>query len=311
LRSQALGNYRVLLKAMVHDSAMFLSVDARTNRKALPNEHFPRWLLETHAAPGDFSDRDVKEAARAFTGWFVIQDELREIPREHDTGLKRILGHEGPFHADDVVHILLDRPSTAQSVVRKIYCWLISETAEPAAELITPLVETFSRSYELAPLIETVLRSNLFFSRFAYRQRIKCPVEFSLGIVKGLEGTVATTNLAGALTRLGQNLLHPPTTKGWSGGRNWINHVTLAGRLKLAAAMLQKDGPLGGKLDPLAIASKYRQSTQDAALRLFLNLYVQGEYAPNDLAMPRGADIDQEVRRLAYSVIALPEFQLA
>ncbi|OHE79627.1 MAG: hypothetical protein A2107_15450, partial [Verrucomicrobia bacterium GWF2_62_7] len=200
LRSHALGSFRAMLLGIVRDAAMFLSLDAKANRKAFPNEDFARWLMETFTlGPGRCSDRDVREAARAFSGWFVLQNELRFIERERDPETKRILGQEGRFTSDDVARILLEQPATAQMIVRKLYRWLISETAEPDARLIAPLGESFAKNHDVLQLVETMLRSNIFFSAAAYRQRMKSPVEFSLGIIKGLEEAVPTPPLAEAL----------------------------------------------------------------------------------------------------------------
>ena len=164
-----------------------------------------------------------------------------------------------------------------------------------------PLAESFAKNHDVFPLVETMLRSNLFFSAMAYRQRMKSPVEFALGIVKSLEETVPTPPLAEALARLGQNLLHPPTAKGWCGGQSWINHATLAGRHNLAAALLKSDGPFGEKLNPAAVAGRHGSGS-----KFFLNLFLQ-----DDAESPDGTDANTDARRATYAVLTLPEFQLA
>jgi len=312
LRSHALGNFRSLLEAIQHDPAMFLSLDAGTNRKAAPNEAFPRWLLQKYlGGPGRYSDADAREAARAFTGWFVIRDQLREIPREHDLGTKQILGNAGPFRPGDVVDIVLKRRETPASIVRELYRWLISETEEPKEWVIKPLADDFAGDYDLLRAVETMLRSNLFFSPQAYRRRMKSPLEFALGIVQSLEGTVSTTNLADALARLGQNLLHPPTSAGWSGGRSWINLATLAGRQKLAAAMLDPGGPFGDKLDPREVAGKHGQATPKAAARFLLELFLAGDYEPKSVAAPGEPDPARALGQIVVEAASLPEYQLS
>lgn len=294
LRRHALGSFREMLAGTVKDAALFLSLDAKANHRAFPNEDLARWFLEAFTlGPGRFSDRDVHEVARAFSGCFVLKNQFRFMERERDAETKRILGQEGAFTNDDVARILATQPATSQTIVRKAYRWLISETTEPDERLLAPLAELFTKSGDALQLVETILRSNLFFSVAAYRQRMKSPVEFALGIVKGLEETVSTPPLAEALARLGQNLLHPPTAKGWLGGQSWINHATLSGRHALAAAMLKSDGAFGGKLNPAAVAARHGSDT-----RFFLDLFLQGD------AEPVGTND-------AYAVITLPEFQLA
>ena len=312
LRSQALGSFRELLPGIVRDPAMFLSFDAKAGRKAFLNENFPRALMETFAlGAGNFTEDDVRGAARAFTGCFVLQDELRFIEREHDTGTKRILGREGRFAADDVARILLEQPATARLIVRKLYRWLISETAEPDDALLSPLAGSFAKNYDVMALVETVLRSNLFFSEAAYRQRIKSPVELVLGVLKGFEEGASATRLADALARLGQNLLHPPTVKGWTGGRNWINPATLAGRLNLVAALLKSDEAYGGRLNPAALAGRHAHPGADGGARFFGELFLQGDAKLDDIGADGGRDADARASRAAYAVLALPEFQLA
>ncbi|MBI5396829.1 MAG: DUF1800 domain-containing protein [Verrucomicrobia bacterium] len=310
LRGQALGSFRELLRGIVHDAAVFLSLEAAINRKSQPNEQFPRWLMECYTVGhGNYTEADVRGAARAFAGWFVLQGELRDIPREHDTESKRILGQQGPFNSDDVVRILLEQPATAQHIVRKLYRWLISETAEPDARLIAPLAAAFGKDYDVGKVVEMMLRSNLFYSAAAVRQRVKCPVEFALGIVRALEGAVPAMNLAHDLGRLGQSLFFPPTTKGWTGGRDWINHATLAGRHNLAAAFLQATGgPYAGKLNPGEVAKKHGISTPQAAAKFFAELFVQDAAVAGEVIE---RDADKAARHAAYAVVTSPEFQLA
>ncbi len=295
LRRHALGDFRALLAGLVQDAALFATFDAKANRRALPNPGFPRWLLEAHL--GQASEQDIREAARAFSGWFVQLDQLRFIEREHDTGNKQILGSTGNFGADDVARLVLAQPATAAMLVRKLYRWLISETAEPAAALLAPLEAAFAKDYDVLALVETMLRSNLFFSPAAYRQRVKSPVEYALGMIQGLETSVATQPLGDALAGLGQNLLHPPTTRGWSGGRDWLNPATVAGRLRLADALL-RGGPYSENLNLAALVQKHGQP----ATIFFAQLYVQDEPAAGSAPDPRHA---------AYAAVAQPEFLLA
>ncbi len=320
LRSQALNSFQALLKGISHDPAMLIWLGAEANRKARPNKNFARMLMETFTlGPGNFTEKDVQEAARAFTGWFVLMSRLRYIPREHDDNIKQILGQKSNFTGDDVIRIVLEQQATAQTLVRKLYRWLISETKEPNAELIAPLAKSFTKDYNILKLVEKMLRSNLFFSPAAYRRRIKCPVEFALGIVKGLEAVVSTTQLAGDLADLGQNLYHPPTVKGWIGGRRWINNATMVGRHNLALALLQGSVPYGDKLNPRAVAKKHGFSTPESTARFLLDLFLQGDLEFNVRnALPKitkapagGGDLAESVRHFAHAIVTLPESQLA
>jgi len=282
LRSQALNSFRDLLQAISHDPAMLIGLGAEENRKALPNDNFVRPLMEIFTlGNSNYTKRDVREAARAFTGWFVLKSQLRYIPREHDSDIKDILGQKGSFNSDDVLRIVLKQPATSQMLVRKLYRWLISETEQPNAAMITPLAESFAKDYDILKLTETMLRSNLFFSRAAYRRRIKCPAEFAMGIVKALEAVVSTTQLAQDLAGLGQNLYNPPTVNGWTGGQHWIDSTTLVGRHNLALALLRGSGPYADKLNPWIVANKHGCSTLKSAIQFLLDLFLQSDLAPD------------------------------
>ncbi len=319
LRSHALGRFEPLLAAVSRDPAVLLWLDSTANRKSQPNENYARELLGRFGlGMGHYSQTDISEAARAFTGLFVLRNRLRYIPREHDDGLKKVLGQQGNFEGDDVVRIVLEQPAAPRLLVRKLYRWLISESDEPDETLIAPLAKSFAPEFDVAHLVRTMLGSNLFFSAAAYRRRIKCPVEFALGIVCGLEGTVSTTQLGQDLAAMGQNLYHPPTVKGWPGGRHWISRSTLVRRSNLATALLGgSEKPYGDKLNPLPVARRHGHDDPDSAARFLLDLFLQGDVTENvretlkKAVAAAGGDKTQQVREMAHGVVALPEFQLA
>ena len=322
LRRHALGCFRPLLEAVSRDPAVLVALGADANRKALPNESFARALMQHFTlGPGRYAEKDVREAARAFTGRFVISGKLRHIPREHDEGTKQLLGNSGRFTGDDVMRIVLDHTSTPGTLVRGLYRWLISETEPPEPRVIAPLAESFAKDYDVLKLVETMLRSNLFFSPAAYRRRIKCPVEFAVGIIRGLEAMISTTRLGQDLADLGQNLYHPPTVNGWAGGRHWIGWAAMVQRHNLARALLRGADPYGDKLDPQAVARKHGHSTPQSAGRFLLDLFLQADLEPgaSDALMqtlptpagPGGGDPSAALRRFAHAVVTVPEFHLA
>ncbi len=164
-------------------------------------------------------------------------------------------------------------------------------------------------------LVETMLRSNLFFSAAAYRRRVKCPTEFALGIVKALDGTVSTTQLAADIADLDQNLYHPPTVNGWAGGRHWIDSAAIVGRQNLAWAMLRGSDPYGKKLNPWAVAQRHGCSTFESAARFTLDLFLQGDLDPGVYGKltqtAQEDDPEKSMRSFAHAAATLPEFHLA
>ncbi|MBM4091023.1 MAG: DUF1800 domain-containing protein, partial [Planctomycetes bacterium] len=225
LRKNALGSYEVLLTELVRDPAVLVGVGAEANRRKILNENLPRQLFEQWSVgPGQYGAHDVREAARAFTGWFVrAGGRLDYVPREHDTESKVVLGKKGDWNGEDVVRIVLEQPVTARMLARKLFRWLIAENGEPPDSLLDPLVSMLREKYDVGRVVATMLRSNLFFSDGAYRQRVKSPLEYALGIVRGAGATIPTAPLSASLASLGQRLYTPPTTSGWPGGRHWIN----------------------------------------------------------------------------------------
>ena len=318
LRSQALGSFKILLEGISQDPAVLLWLGAEANRKAHPNENLAQVLMETFTiGPDHCTEDDIRAASRAFTGWFVLRSKLRYIPREHDGNEKQFLGRKGNFTRNDVLQIILEQPATSRRLVRKLYRWLISETEQPDEALIFPLAESFAKDYDVLKLVETMLRSNLFFSAAAYRRRIKSPAEFAIGIVKALEGTISTTQLANDLADLGQNLYHPPTVKGWAGSQHWINSTAIVARQNLASALLRGSGPYGNKLNPWAVAQKHGCATPESARRFLLDLFLQGDLDSDVYdALPKmrrrqDDDLEGRTHSFAYAIVTLPEFHLA
>lgn len=320
LRTHALGRFPPLLEAAARDPATVLSLDVGLNSRARPSENLARALFDVFSmGPGAYSEEDVHEAARAFTGWSVFKQRLRYLEHQHDTGPKRVLGRQGNWTGQDVVRIVIQEPATARRLVRKLYRWFVSEADEPAEALLAPLIESFARDQDAGKLASTILRSNLFFSPLAYRRRVKSPIEFAVGLARALEALVPTTPLGHDLAALGQDVCQPPTIQGWEGGRAWINATTLLGRSNLAASMLSSAEPYGNKLDPQAVARKHGHDSLDAAGPFLLDLLVQGDLDAQRRAAllqpPAGIQAEpargQWLRQLVRTIATLPEFQLA
>lgn len=324
LRKHALAKFGPLLMDVGRDPAMLLWLDSNSNVKGKPNENYGRELLELFGlGVGNYTERDVKEAARAFTGWTTAGGEYVFVDSLHDGGEKRVLGRTGNFNGDDVVRIVLEQPACARFLVRKLFAEFISENEPPPAKLIEPLAEQFRKSdYDVAGLIATMLRSNLFFSEHAYRARIKSPVEFVVGSVALLDDEVSFERLAQLMDGLGQTLFAPPNVKGWDGGKAWLNTATLVARHNLAAKLVgNKSGalpprpevPLRLNVDFEKLAKKHTGGNDRAAhVDFLLNLFLQGDVDP--AVRERLVDYVKENPNLhaaAHTIMTMPEYQLA
>jgi uncharacterized protein (DUF1800 family) len=330
MRRHALGSFAEMLREMSGDPAMLIWLDGRDSKKGNPNENYGRELMELFSLGiGHYTEKDIREAARAFTGWEIQGTKAVFNSKQHDDGVKAVLGQKGKWKADDIVRICLEQKSAAPFVVGKLYRFLISETVGPTPELLEPLAKSFRASgYEFGALVKTMLSSNLFFSPLVYRTRIKSPVDFVLNIVRGLEGKIGTTALAQSLAELGQNLFSPPSVKGWDGGKSWLNGQTLLFRQNLALALSStQDVRFGRRCDPAAAARKYGKQTDAELVDFFLRLFFQGDvsaearmrlldYQRHAHKLPAPVywseqDIaDQRIRSLCHLVLTLPEFQL-
>ncbi len=330
MRRHALGNFRTLLQEMSKDPAMMVWLDTRGSKKGNPNENYARELMELFSLGiGHYTEKDIREAARAFTGWEIRGAEPSFNPSQHDDGAKTVLGKTGPFEGKDIVNICLEQPAAPSFIVGKLYRFLISETVPATPELLAPLAEQFRKSdYDFGSLVRVMLRSNLFFLPQVYRTRVKAPVDFALGIVRALEGRLGTTALADALDGLGQHILFPPSVKGWDGGEAWLNGHTLLARQNLALALSStQDVRFGRRTDPAGLAKKHGIKSDEDLVRFFLRLFLQEDvaepsrrnllgYAARARKNPVPAYWTHEdaqahrVRSLCHLVLSLPEFQL-
>jgi Protein of unknown function (DUF1800) len=249
LRTHALGKFGPFLQAMSKDAAMLIWLDSNSNIKGKPNENYAREVMELFSlGVGHYTERDIREAARAFTGWHTDGNGFAFNAGMHDAGPKTVFGRTGNWNGDDVVRIILEQPPAARFLVRKLYHFFISERAEPPDSFLEPLAESLRRSdYDIAGLVRTLLSSRHFYSEHAFRQRVKSPVEYVLGAVQAVYQRYredeadyrplrqqALVNWLGAM---GQHLFAPPNVKGWPGGRAWLNTSTMLERANFAAAL--------------------------------------------------------------------------
>ncbi len=233
LREHALGNFGVFLHAIARDPAMVIYLDNASNRKGQPNENFAREVMELFTlGEGHYTERDIKEAARAFTGWSIDGEkgEFLFRPLAHDDGVKTVLGRTGNFDGDAVLDILLAQPQTAEFIVRKLWREFVSP--EPDAVEVRRIAGVFRDSrYDVRVALRALLTSDAFYAPQYRATLVKSPVDLVVGTLRQFQFTTGDVQpFALTLAQLGQNLFSPPNVKGWPGGEAWINSTTLLAR---------------------------------------------------------------------------------
>ena len=232
LRQHATGKFRDLMVAVAKDPAMLAFLDAGVNLKGAPNENFAREIMELFTmGVGNYTEQDIKEAARAFTGWNY--NDLRFVinPQQHDDGEKTILSRTGRFTGEQVIDILLAQPVTAEYVSGKLYRYFVREDLSPAfQQRLGKLLR--DSDYDIAAFMETVLLSKDFYSQASVATRIKPPVELLISTYKkmGLTAVPGIPDFNEQSEMLGQKLFYPPNVAGWAHGRSWITPGLLLAR---------------------------------------------------------------------------------
>jgi len=233
LRREALGSFATLLHEISKDPAMLVYLDNAGSRREAPNENFAREVMELFTlGEGHYGENDIKEAARAFTGWSLDRDTGRYVYRRawHDDGEKTVLGRTGRFDGDDVLDVLLARPETAEFVAAKLWREFVSPA--PDADEVKRWAAVFRDAhYEVKPLLRAMLTSDAFWAAENRGTLVKSPVDLVAGTMRayGIRPMELRPAVL-ACAALGQNLFSPPNVKGWPGGDAWIDGATILGR---------------------------------------------------------------------------------
>jgi uncharacterized protein (DUF1800 family) len=236
LREHALGNFGAFLHAIARDPAMVIYLDSASNRKGQPNENFAREVMELFTlGEGNYSERDIKEVARAFTGWSIDGDKGEFVFRKaaHDDGVKTVLGQSGAFDGDAVLDVLLAQPQTAEFIVRKLWLEFVSPNVNPSdAAEVKRIAGVFRDSrYDIRAALRALLTSDAFYAPQHRAALVKSPVDLVVGTLRQFQFTTGdVAPFALVVAQLGQNLFSPPNVKGWPGGDAWINSTTLLAR---------------------------------------------------------------------------------
>ena len=235
IREKSLGNFGDLLKAVSQSPAMLQFLNNQQNKKGHPNENFAREVMELFTlGRGNYTEKDVQEGARAFTGWSFLPDgSFFERPRQHDFGPKTFLGKTGNFDGNDALNIILEQKGTAKFIVTKIYKFFVNEKINPG--IIEHLSDQFYDSkYDIKKLMTEIFTSKWFYNEENIGAKIKSPIELMAGIMRTLPMQLEKPeNLIVYQKLLGQMLLYPPNVAGWPSGNSWIDSSTLMLRLQI------------------------------------------------------------------------------
>jgi uncharacterized protein (DUF1800 family) len=290
-RSQALGHFHDLLLAVSKDPAMLVWLDNRANNKAHPNENYAREVMELFALGlGNYTEDDVKNAARAFTGW-TLDKNLAFVyrPNQHDDGPKTFLGRTGNFGGEDIISIIVSQPIHQRFICRKLLEFFVYSDPEP--ELVDALASTYALSgFDIAHTVGTILRSNVFYSARAYRALPKSPIEFVIGTLRFMDVRKVPKDTVAWLQRMGQIPLGPPSVKGWDGGPTWINTATLLARFNYVNRIVKTSPPIP-KAPP-------------APMPPAIDLAMFAAYTPDEIVRRAGGmDVDRVLETIAREAV--------
>jgi uncharacterized protein (DUF1800 family) len=320
-----------LLNAVARDPATLMWLDAPANRKGQPNENLARELMELFSMGiGNYTEADVKDAARALTGWTIEEREIEkgnekvieqvfvEVLTRHDDDEKTILGKKGKWKGADLVKMVLEHPATSKRIAGRICELLLGEKARKSADIDGLANGLHERDLDIAWAVETVLRSRLFFADENIGNRVLGPVEYVIGAARALElfdPPSSTLVLAEWCGRLGQDLFYPPNVGGWPGGRSWLTTRAVVGRANYAAALV--DGILVGRKGPMDALAVAKQHGQDDIVAFYTRLLFGIEPTEEWRQRINGAtggkanDEGERARKVVGLILATPEAQLA
>jgi len=336
LRANAAGNFRTFVRAISRDPAMLDYLNNSQNRKAHPNENYARELMELFTLGiGNYTETDVKQGARAFTGWAHDGNDYVFRRFDHDEGIKTFLGYSGNFNGDDIIDIILATPVCARFIGSKLFRFFAyEEVDDKLAEGLGSQLR--NNNYELRPLIRTILTSKAFYSDDAMGSQIKSPIQLTLGTVRLLDLQMPQYRaLVGPLTQMGQVPFAPPNVRGWPGGRMWINTSTLFVRYNMAVNLAgggsilfpkmggrRFDTPAKGNQDVQSPPANFQPAavvqTADSAEDLvdqWVQRLIQRPISPDKRQVLIDALNDQPqrpeyVRKMVQLIVSMPEYQV-
>ena len=301
IRTHAAGSFRDLLMGMAKDGAMLAWLDGDNNRKRHANENFAREIMELFAlGVGNYTEQDIQEAARAFTGWRLRDGRFWFDDTQHDTRPKTLFGKRGDYTGEHVVELCLTHPACPRFVALKLLKGFVTDQPA-AAEIDAAAAELQKSDLTIGPALKTLLGSELFFAKQG--AMIKGPLDFVVGAWRTF-GVRPNLEAADELLRdVGQSVFEPPTVKGWEGGRRWLSAATLLRRSQFAA-----ETAFGDKYGRVGNADDWKTATAaELADRLLARRPEPAALARLDGLLKSGDDGRRDALHLA---LTMPECQL-
>ncbi|VGO15249.1 hypothetical protein PDESU_03831 [Pontiella desulfatans] len=341
-RKHGLGNWKELVTAVSQDPAMLIYLDNTRSKAGAANENYARELMELFTlGEGHYSEQDIKESARAFTGWMVdskkyaFRDATAPLPpkkgkpqknRYHDEGSKVFFGQEGHFDGHDIIRIILEQEQASKFMVAKLWRFFAYEDPEP--ELVDQLAAEFRlNNYEIAPVLRAMFMSKAFYGKKAIRTQIKSPAQWLAGscIVLGIDEPDPGFGM-NAMRTLCQELFAPPNVKGWDGGYAWITTSSLTQRYNLASSLLnhrprgkEKNERLPYTVKTETVLPQAMRASTGQARDYLVDRVYQAQLPGEDMERlnaflgaqpPANEWTDAHVRNILHVMMSTPQYQL-
>ncbi len=317
LRKHALGNFADMVHEISRDPAMLIYLDSATNRRAHPNENYARELMELFTlGEGNYTEQDVQQLARCFTGWEVRRKQFRFNPYQNDQGEKTLFGQRRAFTGDEAIDLVLAQPQVAVFIVRKWFRYFFADEPPAPAEALIPLVEQFRKEQlNITNVLRRMLSSQLFFSPWVMGQKVRSPIDFLVTTVRSLRAATNVQLVAEHSGKLGQKLFVPPNVKGWEGGRAWINSATVVGRANAARQIVFHSTTRFDDRELVDVARSHAGEQPEkwvdwlAELLLAIPLHPAARKELVDVA--QSSNSPGNLREVLYLMMTMPEYQLA
>jgi len=327
-RKYGLGNFHELLYSVSTDPAMIVWLDNQQNRKGKPNENYAREIMELFTLGiGNYSEQDIKEAARAFTGWQTQAAKFVFNRNQHDFGQKTFLGQTGDFNGDDIVNILVTQPATSKFLAKKLCKFFVADT--PSDAMIARIAGVYSSNqFNIRKVLRAIFSDDEFLSEASYHAKIKSPAEYVVGSLKLLQVKNLDPSMPVMMERMGQSLFKPPNVKGWDGGKAWVSTDKMMERFNFAAKITsQRFNEIEKYFGAQQLMQKQGLHNPKEIVNYFLALLVDDdvpetarrrlvEYAGSDISgKPLDGDpdektLDAKLRGLVHLIMTLPSYQI-